>query len=309
MVRCERPLQQRPAMGLRKPQPMTNHVRVGGLHLREDHGILDRRIERVQYRKRRAFGSLVLRPYEHVGVNRDAVGGKPEGADAAAVGASVAVGAAISIGVVKVDTNAQLDRAVLSAADVKIFASGINSVEVTAHAGANGAKADDGTEGQAEGESSEDDSEASKSIDKVLASGNKLAGNNEEICPSKNAQKPTTSEGTVSVGAALGLLIANGTTGATLNQSLNASGNVTILSESEKDLILNSDASATNSDTGVGVAVGGTVASIALVGVASGASFCCSSPQPASISTVASKNIYFIFFMIIPSSYYSSGPK
>ena len=121
----------------------------------------------------------------------------------------------------------------------------------------NGAKPkqDDGTEGQADGESS-DDSEASKTIDKVLASGNKLAGGKAEVCPKENTQKPTTSEGTVSVGAALGLLLANGTTGATLNQSVSATGDVTVLVESEKDLVLNSDASATNSDTGVGVAVG-----------------------------------------------------
>jgi hypothetical protein len=62
------------------------------------------------------------------------------------------------------------------------------------------------------------------------------------------------------VGAALGLIVAEGKTEASVRGSITADGDVTIATATEKDLSVVADASATNSTTGVGVAIGIVVA-------------------------------------------------
>ncbi|MBR5890389.1 MAG: hypothetical protein IKY92_10135, partial [Akkermansia sp.] len=209
-------------------------------------------------------------------------------ADAAAAGSKVAVGAAISIGVVRVDTIAEANRVVAGAQNVTVSAVSANGAEAIAHAGANGAGAEEAGDEEPEPEQPaavepkdenneepkdenneepkdenkeepKDEGDATKSINKVLQSGKALAGDKAE-CPEETPQKPETSEGQVSVGAALGLLIADGATGATLGQSVTATGNLTVQTATEKDMTVVADASATNSDTGVGVAIGILVA-------------------------------------------------
>ena len=179
--------------------------------------------------------------------------------DASAAGSKVAVGAALSIGVVNVETKALLDREVLTAANVTVKASSSNEATSEAKAGANGAKAeeskDEGEAAPASEEEKKEDGEASKSIDKVLKAGSKVAGG-EDKCPSKSPQKPETSEGQVSVGAALSLVISKGITHARISESVTASEAVELVTETEKDYSAIADASATNSTTGVGVAVG-----------------------------------------------------
>ncbi|MBO5891700.1 MAG: hypothetical protein J6Q30_03190, partial [Oscillospiraceae bacterium] len=180
--------------------------------------------------------------------------------DASAAGSKVAVGAAISIGVVNVDTVAVSDRVIANANNVTISAVSANAAESTATAGANGAKADEEGDSTAPAaEEEEKDGDTTKSINKVLQAGNKLAGDKAD-CPEETPQKAETSEGQVSIGAAISLVVAEGDTESVLNRNLTASGDVVILTGTEKDLTVNADASATNSDTGVGVAVGILVA-------------------------------------------------
>ena len=83
-------------------------------------------------------------------------------------GAKVAVGAAISIGVVKVDTHAISGREVVTSGNVTVGATSANEAMAEAKAGANGAKADDGEGDPAPAADGEEDSAATKSLNKVL---------------------------------------------------------------------------------------------------------------------------------------------
>jgi hypothetical protein len=140
-----------------------------------------------------------------------------------------------------------------------------NSASSEAKAGANGAKAEEEEKAEEEPEPAaeekeEKDGDATKSINKVLEAGSKVAGG-EDKCPTETPQKPETSEGQVSVGAALGIAITKGTTEAKIGKSITASEAVELVTATEKDLEVIADASATNSTTGVGVAIGILVAS------------------------------------------------
>ena len=170
---------------------------------------------------------------------------------ASAAGNKVAVGAAISIAVVNVDTIATSGREISGAENVTVSASSANSVEATAIAGANGAKAESGDD-PAPAAEGEEDGEATKSLNKVLKAGNELSkgekeGEEKAECPETTPQKAETSEGQVSVGAAMGLIVAGGKTEAYLNESVSCGGDLTVMTETEKDVKLTADASASPS--------------------------------------------------------------
>ena len=188
-----------------------------------------------------------------------------------AAGTSVAAGGAFVISVLNDSANARLRRSA-RARCVTIRAASVSQMTGRSEAGANGAPPEETGDGAGDDEDGDPDGEADHLADKNIESAGKLAGqsNTSNVNAgavsslSANRQKAQTSEGSVSVAAGFALNIMNNSAVAAIDDGLaiearedgtEDSGAAVIHSINKTDAELSANASATNSTTGVGVAV------------------------------------------------------
>ncbi|MBT7123510.1 MAG: hypothetical protein HN948_10925, partial [Clostridia bacterium] len=207
-------------------------------------------------------------------------------ADAAATGSSVAVGAALSVGICNDNAGANLNRSVTSR-NVRVLATSKSSMTSTAKAGANGAapsgEASTPTtppEGGEEEEDPDPSGETDELADKNVAAAGLLAGGSgtSNVNPgavsdlSADRQTSQTSEGNVKVAAGLALNIQKNCATANIGDGVHItaiyddtqpeegeepeeSGTVAVTSINQTNAEISANASATQAAIGVGVAV------------------------------------------------------
>ncbi|MBR3018101.1 MAG: hypothetical protein IKH57_13675 [Clostridia bacterium] len=172
-------------------------------------------------------------------------------ADATAAGQGAAVGAGVSVSVVSDEANARLNQS-LKAKDVTVAADTISSLNSWASATASGGK----QEGKI----------ADRQADGLVETAEKLASKNKSDSVSKektdkaksdNRQQAQTSEGTVGVAGAVAVNVQDSVSCAEIMQGVNvkASGTLSVTSQNGTKSGIKADASAVNSDIGVGVGV------------------------------------------------------
>ena len=191
---------------------------------------------------------------------------KMSSANATAAGAQVAAGGAVVVDVASLNQNAVLERNVAGAGNITVHALGINTSETSAGAGSRGAaeKTEKKDGAGDEGASAVQSPSADEMAERGLASAKAVAGDlvSDERIPTKTPQKAETSEGAVSVAGAVALSIWNDATHAILTGTTNCSGLLQVLAETSEILTVSADASATVSQTGVGVTVAILVANV-----------------------------------------------
>ena len=189
---------------------------------------------------------------------------KTSSANATAAGSQVAAGGAVVVDVASLNQNAILERGITGAGNITVHALGMNSSETSAKAGANGAAEKTDKKNSKDGDPAAQSPSADAMAERALSSGKAVAGNsvNEERIPSKTPQKAETSEGAVSVAGAVAVSIWNDTTNAILRGTTQCSGLLKVIAETCETLTVSADASATISQTGVGVTVAILVANV-----------------------------------------------
>ncbi|MDH6098925.1 autotransporter adhesin family protein, partial [Anabaenopsis sp. FSS-46] len=167
-------------------------------------------------------------------------------ADAAAAGDSVGMGAALALNFVDDITIATTQRNITAAGDVSLSAHSYASSDSEAKASAGGAEAP------------EEGDEEQTSEDQINTQLDSVDTPNKEEHKNAIAGKTRTTEGQVSIAAALALNLANSTATATLGDGIviNAAGQLKLATSSETDASAIADGSAVGeSAIGIGVAV------------------------------------------------------
>lgn len=177
-----------------------------------------------------------------------------------AAGASVAAGGAVSVAAGSMNQYAYMERNLTGANNITVTAESTNSSETTSVAGANGAAA---PEEDDSAESGEDDGEShSKTspddlVNKALASGKRAGGGTGNITgtDSKTPQPAETTEGKVTVAAAVSVDIWKDHTAAAVNANTTSTGKLTVDAKAKNDVTVTANASAVLGTNGVGVSV------------------------------------------------------
>lgn len=181
-------------------------------------------------------------------------------ANGKAAGASVAAGGAISVAAGSMNQYAYMERNLTGANNITVTAESTNSSETTSVAGANGAAApeeDDSTgsgedDGESHSKTSPDDL-----VNKALASGKRAGGGTGNITgtDSKTPQPAETTEGKVTVAAAVSVDIWKDHTAAAVNADTTSAGKLTVDAKAKNDVAVTANASAVLGTNGVGVSV------------------------------------------------------
>ena len=182
-------------------------------------------------------------------------------ANASAAGSKVAVGGAITVAAGNLHQYAYMERRISKSRNISVKAESGNSTETVSIAGANGAAAPKDDEGSS-GSNEDSDSQSSKSspdalVNKALASGKKVGSGTDGIgeTPSKSPQKAETTEGKVTVAAAIAVDIWGDETKAVVTGKTISSGKLEVLANAANAAKVTANASSTLSTTGVGVSV------------------------------------------------------
>lgn len=182
-------------------------------------------------------------------------------ANASAAGSKVAVGGAITVAAGNLHQYAYMERGISKSRNISVKAESGNSTETVSIAGANGAAAPKDDE-DSSGSSEDSDSQSSKSspdalVNKALASGKKVGSGTDGIgeTPSKSPQKAETTEGKVTVAAAIAVDIWGDETKAVVTGNTTSSGKLEVLANAANTAKVTANASSTLSTTGVGVSV------------------------------------------------------
>lgn len=181
-------------------------------------------------------------------------------ANGKAAGASVAAGGAVSVAAGSMNQYAYMERNLTGANNITVTAESTNSSETTSVAGANGAAApeeDDSTgsgenDGESHSKTSPDDL-----VNKALASGKRAGGGTGNITgtDSKTPQPAETTEGKVTVAAAVSVDIWKDHTAAAVNANTTSAGKLTVDAKAKNDVAVTANASAVLGTNGVGVSV------------------------------------------------------
>lgn len=177
-----------------------------------------------------------------------------------AAGASVAAGGAVSVAAGSMNQYAYMERNLTGANNITVTAESTNSSETTSVAGANGAAApeeDDSTgSGEDDGESHSKPS-PDDLVNKALASGKRAGGGTGNITgtDSKTPQPAETTEGKVTVAAAVSVDIWKDHTAAAVNADTTSAGKLTVDANAKNDVAVTANASAVLGTSGVGVSV------------------------------------------------------
>lgn len=183
-------------------------------------------------------------------------------ANGKAAGASVAAGGAVSVAAGSMNQYAYMERNLTGANNITVTAESTNSSETTSVAGANGAAApeeDDSTgsgenDGESHSKTSPDDL-----VNKALASGKRAGGGTGNITgtDSKTLQPAETTEGKVTVAAAVSVDIWKDHTAAAVNANTTSTstGKLTVDAKAKNDVAVTANASAVLGTNGVGVSV------------------------------------------------------
>lgn len=183
-------------------------------------------------------------------------------ANGKASGASVAAGGAVSVAAGSMNQYAYMERNLTGANNITVTAESTNSSETTSVAGANGAAApeeDDSTgsgenDGESHSKTSPDDL-----VNKALASGKRAGGGTGNITgtDSKTLQPAETTEGKVTVAAAVSVDIWKDHTAAAVNANTTSTstGKLTVDAKAKNDVAVTANASAVLGTNGVGVSV------------------------------------------------------
>lgn len=181
-------------------------------------------------------------------------------ANGKAAGASVAAGGAVSVAAGSMNQYAYMERNLTGANNITVTAESTNSSETTSVAGANGAAApeeDDSTgsgedDGESHSKTSPDDL-----VNKALASGKRAGGGTGNITgtDSKTPQTAETTEGKVTVAAAVSVDIWKDHTVAAVNANTTSTGKLTVDAKAKNDVAVTANASAVLGTNGVGVSV------------------------------------------------------
>lgn len=182
-------------------------------------------------------------------------------ANASAAGSKVAVGGAITVAAGNLHQYAYMERGISKSRNISVKAESGNSTETVSIAGANGAAAPKDDEGSS-GSTEDSDSQSSKSspdalVNKALASGKKVGSGTDGIgeTPSRSPQKAETTEGKVTVAAAIAVDIWGDETKAVVTGKTISSGKLEVLANAANAAKVTANASSTLSTTGVGVSV------------------------------------------------------
>jgi hypothetical protein len=192
-------------------------------------------------------------------------------------GSSVAVGASIAVGIAEDTVSASIDRNLTAADEIGVAAVGTSKSDTSAVAGVKGGKEADASGEAPAGESVDEQvaalGDAAKDSGKVTAdkggAGSKLDTSTTENQTGNQAGKAETSEGAVSVAAAVGVNVASSETTASIGQGVIISSNtgaLSVTSTAESDASAKADGSqidAGGTDVGVGAAVAAALASAA----------------------------------------------
>ncbi|MGF7003762.1 hypothetical protein M2149_002167 [Lachnospiraceae bacterium PFB1-21] len=202
-------------------------------------------------------------------------------ADAAAAGQSVAVGGAFGISVLNDSAKSSLRRSITTKGNVKVESSSKSSLKSTVRAGAKGAASSGSSastgstppsSGSDDGEPAQQGAQADAQADKSIKAGSNLAGsvgskntNTSSVnTMAKDRQGAQTSEGSVSVAAGFALNIQNNQAEAYIGGDVVIRAReVAVLSYNETDAAISANGSATQSKTGVGVAIAINIVSYA----------------------------------------------
>ena len=181
-------------------------------------------------------------------------------ANGKAAGASVAAGGAVSVAAGSMNQYAYMERNLTGANNITVTAESTNSSETTSVAGANGAtapKEDDSTgsgedDGESHSKTSPDDL-----VNKALASGKRAGVGTGNITgtDSKTPQPAETTEGKVTVAAAVSVDIWKDHTAAAVNANTTSTGKLTVDAKAKNDVTVTANASAVLGTNGVGVSV------------------------------------------------------
>lgn len=181
-------------------------------------------------------------------------------ANGKAAGASMAAGGAVSVAAGSMNQYAYMERNLTGANNITVTAESTNSSETTSVAGANGAAApeeDDSTgsgedDGESHSKTSPDDL-----VNKALASGKRAGGGTGNITgtDSKTPQPAETTEGKVTVAAAVSVDIWKDHTAAAVNANTTSTGKLTVDAKTKNDVAVTANASAVLGTNGVGVSV------------------------------------------------------
>lgn len=183
-------------------------------------------------------------------------------ANGKAAGASVAAGGAVSVAAGSMNQYAYMERNLTGANNITVTAESTNSSETTSVAGANGAAApeeDDSTgsgenDGESHSKTSPDDL-----VNKALASGKRAGVGTGNITgtDSKTLQPAETTEGKVTVAAAVSVDIWKDHTAAAVNANTTSTstGKLTVDAKAKNDVAVTANASAVLGTNGVGVSV------------------------------------------------------
>lgn len=178
-----------------------------------------------------------------------------------AAGASVAVGGAVSVAAGSMNQYAYMERNLSGADNITVTAESTNSSETTSIAGANGASApeeddDSDDSGDSDGESHSKTS-PDELVNKALESGKKTGGGTGNITEtdSKTPQSAETTEGKVTVAAAISVDVWKDNTLAAVNANTQSKGKLTVEANAKNDVTVTANASAVLGTNGVGVSV------------------------------------------------------
>lgn len=162
-------------------------------------------------------------------------------ANGKAAGASVAAGGAVSVAAGSMNQYAYMERNLTGANNITVTAESTNSSETTSVAGANGAAApeeDDSTgsgedDGESHSKTSPDDL-----VNKALASGKRAGGGTGNITgtDSKTPQPAETTEGKVTVAAAVSVDIWKDHTAAAVNADTTSTGKLSVDAKAKNDV-------------------------------------------------------------------------
>lgn len=171
-----------------------------------------------------------------------------------------AAGGAVSVAAGSMNQYAYMERNLTGANNITVTAESTNSSETTSVAGANGAAApeeDDSTgsgedDGESHSKTSPDDL-----VNKALASGKRAGGGTGNITgtDSKTPQPAETTEGKVTVAAAVSVDIWKDHTAAAVNANTTSTGKLTVDAKAKNDVAVTANASAVLGTNGVGVSV------------------------------------------------------
>lgn len=176
-----------------------------------------------------------------------------------AAGASVAVGGAVSVAAGSMNQYAYMERNLSGANNITVTAESTNSSETTSIAGANGASApeeDDDSDGSGDSDGeSHSKTSPDELVNKALESGKKTGGGTGNITEtdSKTPQSAETTEGKVTVAAAISVDVWKDNTLAAVNANTQSKGKLTVEANAKNDVTVTANASAVLGTNGVGV--------------------------------------------------------